>query len=487
MRRAPLTVACLLATTGCYASDGLAPAPATADLACGADALALAWGGDSDAWAGAYHPVVLAVGPGPALLLRRSYFDGQVVRMRDGAPIAAGVFAAMDDAWRRSIEVDAETATVIVRDVASGEPVRTIEPSPIDAGWTMERTAVLSRDGGTALVLQCGSHAARTDPQASLRAIDLATGTETRVALVGACAPAWAPGAPQLHAIEGGAIVVGMRAPGAEIDEETGAWLGALGVARVDLASARTTLVFPVDPSIIAAIDGPAPHIGGVDPVILAAAVTDDELAIVARDGMLRRLDLATLAPIAEPMRVPIFSANWDTYMPSVESPVAYSTGGALLAHVSGETTITIRSTETGEPVATLELPFAARPDGGVPPPMAMRFVPDGLVVSTSHGVARYGCGGEAAPVARPEGELSVRAHGPASMRLGEPIAFRVDVERATLPVVRTIEIGSTLPRGSFGPDVLAYSYEAGTWDVEAIADDGVREARVTSRIAITE
>lgn len=489
MRRAPLALACLLALTGCYASDGLAPgpAPASADLACTADALALAWADDAYPWAGAYHPVTLAVAPGEGLLVRTSYFDAQVGRVRDGAPIATAPIAPMDDAWRRSVEVDDGTATVTVRDVASGERVRTIERSPIDDGWTLRLGAVLSRDGETALVLQCASHAERSDPQASVRAIDLATGAETRVTLPGACGSAWVPGAPALHAIEGGAIVVGMRSPGPEVDEETGAWLSAAGVASVDLGSGRATVAFPVDPSVLAPVDGPFSHVARADAVVLAAAVTDDELAIVARDGMLRRLDPRTLAPVAEPIRVPIFSANWDTYMPSVESPVAYSEGGALLAHVSGETTVAIRSTDTGAIVATLDLPFTARPDGGVPTPMAMRFVRDGLIVTSSHGIARYACGGEGAALARPDGELSVHARGPASVRLGEPIAFRVDVENASLPAVRTIVIGGRNPMGSLGPDVRAYSYEAGTWEVEAIVDDGVRQARATSSIAITE
>ncbi|MDQ3035603.1 MAG: hypothetical protein M3Y87_24570, partial [Myxococcota bacterium] len=155
----------LTSLAGCYASgDRDAPAVAVeGDLACRPDELALAWVHE-DVRAGTYHPVQVDIAPGGALLLTRSNFEGSATRLRDGAPIARLASAPLDAAWTRTVEIDPERRQVIVRELATGAVLRTIERLPALAELYGHTSAVLTRDGTRALVLDCDrdGDAART-------------------------------------------------------------------------------------------------------------------------------------------------------------------------------------------------------------------------------------------------------------------------------------------------------------------------------------
>lgn len=490
-----LFLGALLLVAGCYTSGDRAadrPAPPVAPpdprpapgLACAPSELALAWSHGGEDFTDAYHPVSLHVAPGGALLGERAHLRARVIRMRDGQMVAPLDDLAIDATWSRAIAIDGDGGPITVRALASGEVVRAIDRLPLEDGWRASAITAFSIDGARALVLECGSSSSLERERTTFRAIELATGAETRVELAMICADAWSDGAPRIFSLdERTALVTGLREPGPSVPD--GMSVPVLGIARIDLVAGTAITATPSEPTL-ATPRGPTPHGGErADRRILAIAAAGSEIAIAATDGMLRRLDAATLAPIAAPIPVPTFIANWDTFLPSVESPVAYSEDGSLFAHLGDESAIVLRETAGGAIVATLSLPFARRPDGGTAPVMAIAIVEDGVIAASSHGWARWACGGTVAEIVRPAGELAVRAAGPARVRLGEPFSFEVEVENATLPVARVVRIAGAGENGSLDPSVRGYAPSSGTQEVEIFVEDGVRTARTSASIEV--
>jgi hypothetical protein len=276
-------------------------------------------------------------------------------------------------------------------------------------------------------------------------------------------------------------LVVGLRESGPRATEDEHS--PAVAIARIDVPTGEATSVFAIPASPNAPVQGTAPLIGTPDDqALVAVAASATEIALVGRDGWLRRLDAHTLEPTAEPIAVPLLSANGETFLPSVESPVAYSKDGTYLAHLESEDVIAIRDTETSLVVGRLSLPVEV--DDSVARPMAIEFVRDGLLVATDRSTARFACDGEIEPIERPAGELTMRATGPTTALLGSRIPFTIEVDDVSLPVIRAVGIEGD-GRGSFGPETLLSPPGEGTFDVEIIATDGIRTARETTRIEI--
>lgn len=277
-------------------------------------------------------------------------------------------------------------------------------------------------------------------------------------------------------------LVVGLRESGPRaIDDEHSP---AVAIARIDVLTGEATSVFAIPASPNAPVQGTAPLIGTPDDqALVAAAASATEIALVGRDGWLRRLDAHTLEPAAEPIAVPLLSANGETFLPSVESPVAYSKNGTYLAHLESESMIAIREVATSVVVGRLNLSVHTS-EGDAAPPMAIEFMNDGLLVATSRVAKRFACGGEIDPIERPAGELTMRATGPSTAALGSRIPFTIEVDDVSLPVIRAVSIEG-YGAGSFGPETLLSPPGEGTFDVEIIATDGIRTARETTRIEI--
>lgn len=486
-------LASAIALTGCYASAAAPvpdpdPGPVVGDLACPPSELALAWARE-DGTAAFFHPVSLDVAPGDALFLVRSDFGSAAVRARDGEHVVIARGGPLDAAWSRSVEVDPGTREVRVRAVATGEVLATLAAAPAGEGFYGTTRATLTDDGARALVLECDRSGAGDASRTLLRELTIATGAEVRVELPLACSASWSsPSAIVPLPGERAAIVASLRAPGPEWTDEGAA--PARSIARVDFASGAVVIAEPIS-DVLAEVHG-RPAIGGISFDVLAVAAGGDAraLALVGRDGLLRRLDARTLAPIAEPIEVAIHVANPDSYLPSLESPLALSVGGALLAHVDAEGAIVVRDAATGAIGARLEMPFDREAPRSLGPPalMALRFVDDGLIVAGSSGTARFACGGEIAELVRPPGELVLRVEAPSVVRTGEPARFAIDVEApgGALPVVRAVRMGAAGGLyGTLGREVEAYPADTGVITIEAIADDGVRRASATLEVEV--
>jgi hypothetical protein len=485
-----LSASILIGLAGCYSTGDrdVPPAVVEGDLACAPSELELAWVHD-DVSAGTYHPVSIDVAPGGALFLTRSEFGGAASRMRDGELVAPLRTAPLDAAWTRTVEIDPETREVRVRDLESGELLRAIARVPVAEGWYGNTLAVLSADGARALVLDCDREGATDTSRAILRDVAIASGVERRVDLPLVCSAFWASPTSLVALPDGdGALVLGLREPGPEWTEDGPA--PGRAIARIDFARGEVTTSEPVGDALAEIHGGPA---AAGDPAlqIVGHALSEDgeELLLVGRDGLLRRIDTTTLEEIAPPIDAAIFVANPDSYLPSLESPVAISPARALVAHVDTDSAIVVRDAETGAIGARLEMPFdrAAPHHLGAPALMALRFLPDGILVVGASGVARFACGGVAEAPARPDGDLALRVESPSTARAGEPTRFAVDVDNATLPVVRVVRMGEgggTI--GSLTRDLESWAYMPGTLTVEILADDGTRTARTETTIEVT-
>jgi len=493
MLRSTLLASLLLSLAGCYSSGthvpspGEDPAPAREELACAPSELALAWSRE-DAFGSAYHPVELDVAPGGALFATRSMMVGSVGRMADGSSVTHLESGAADARWARVVELDPESRVVRVRDVATGEILATLTPSASPDGWHATSVAAIAPDGSVAFVVECATDFATSEASATLIAHRVG-GEERRVALPAACGDPWLQTPMLVPTADGTSIVVAaLREPGARrLDDGTPP--PQLVLARVDVESGETILATSGDPTRIAPVDGHA-HIGTPEsPGIVAVALSADgtTLLVAARDGVVRTLDAATLDEIGPPADATLVVANPDTYLPSVESPVAISPGAGWIAYVGEDRSVVVRDA-AGVASAILALPFDDRDGDGGGAPMAIRFVRDGLLVASDRGVARFACGGVPEPVDRPSGELALRADGPSSARHGDRVPFVVGVENALLPVVRWVEIAAMHPQGSLGAEVRAYVYAdplPATVDVRIGADDGVRSAVTMTTLRI--
>lgn len=479
-----LTLLPLLPGTGCYAS-GEAPPPALAagDLACPPSELALAWSHAGAPLDGSFHPVSLELAPGDALLVRRSaYARGDALRASDGARIASLVSAPHTDAaWSRTVETDEATRVVTVREIRSGAVLASIAGAALGEGWYGRTVAQLDESGSRVLVLDCDQRG--EEVRTSLRRVDLATSSEQRVELPMGCADAW-PGRLALRELGADAVLIAGARPAGPTWGPHGP-VPANELVRVDLASGEVTRVAAVSAER-AALDPSGPDLPFE---ILDVALSEDRgtIAITGRDGWLRRFDARTLAELGTPIEVGVHVANPISYLPSIESPLAISRGGAWLAHLDREGAIVIRDASSAIAVR-LESPFSGTDESPFGPPatMALRFADDGLVLASSAGVARFACGGAAAEAARPAGALSVRLEGPGVVRSGERARFAIDVEGESLPAIRGVRIGEAeLAIGALGRDVETWTYELGAHVVEAIADDGVRRASARASVEV--
>jgi len=176
--------------------------------------------------------------------------------------------------------------------------------------------------------------------------------------------------------------------------------------------------------------------------------------------------------------------AHPNTYLPSIQSPVAYSSGGQWLATVDAEGRIALVDLAAGVITDRIEQPFApTHPEDGPPVPLAIRFLEDGLLIATTHGVARLGCDGRAREPVRPEGEIDLVVTAPGTAPPGGPLDFVVEAINPSLPVVRGVRTVDGFPQGSLSPTFQAWLYGEGVTSIEVFVDDGTRRASVVTTI----
>lgn len=169
---------------------------------------------------------------------------------------------------------------------------------------------------------------------------------------------------------------------------------GAVEVLRVSLSTgerraAHITLAEP------AAVLGRS-LLGAPETAVLDVALSDDGATLFAttRDGRLRELDAESLEEIGAPRASTLVVANPETYLPTLRSPLAISPHGAWLAQLDAEGRVAISPRAGGAAVSLTSVTSVTVTSEGARTPnaMAVRFLPDGLLVVTDAGVERFRC-----------------------------------------------------------------------------------------------
>ena len=421
-----------------------------------------------------YGAHVIQISPNGALAANTSVYGGQVVRTGDGA-IFAGVVAleGMDRSWRLVPRV-AEDGMLEVLDGSTGELLaQSSAPTPPASDPSFYRTSIasLSPDGTMAFALDCWEG---SDGRAAavLRTVPVSAHAVPREIPLGVgCTAQWVSRHFVLPSTDGSDVIVG----GLE-----GRYL-----ARVDARSGE--IRFPALP--VGEPSEAARRLGGGDRLVAIDRAPDGgPVAAVTPDGRLHLLDGSTLTPLDAPIPVGVAVGNSNTYMPTVDSPVAIDVATDRLAAVGEDGRVMLLALSTGEEIGRLDAPFEPTEEPWAPQPnlpMGLRFGDGFLLVSYEGGMARYGCERPAAAPARDE--LVVHAELASGATTASPFTVRVWVEGSDQPVLRWIENGDA-PMSSIvlGPELTSWA-PAGTHTVRVVAHDGERTGSTELTFTVVE
>jgi hypothetical protein len=414
-------------------------------------------------------------GPGGSLIAVLDSFRTEFLRTRDGALLNPWGASAgqLDPTWTRSLDLGPASA-VTVRDVRTGQVlVEFAAPSPPEPnGWFAESTALFA-GGDRVLAMDCWENPSTSASRAVLRVLEIASGLTHSLSLDQPCDPLEMAPLLVRDEIHDRVLAVG---------------LGGGAISAVDLATGQVrTASTHVGRSASMCCFAP-------DRTVLATALSPDggSLALTGHDGVLRLFDGDSLAsrPIQLVVGLPV--ANGNTYLPSTESPVAFSPDGTLLAFIDPSGRVVLHRISDGATLASLANPFDAKSsssgslDGMNAAPMAIRIDDTSITVAYDRGVARWACRGWSPP-ATTEPPLSISFDTVPALRAQQTSMIRVAVSGgSTRPIVASLLIGGQSASYATLSDTIEFSPTApGSIMLEVRADDGIEQAASKTSVEV--
>ncbi|MEO1267409.1 MAG: hypothetical protein AAFX99_04880 [Myxococcota bacterium] len=407
------------------------------------------------------------ISPNGALLVWSGEFmHGQIYNMEDGAlefQLAQPMYRhSMDAAWRQQLRAQWGEQSAGLYDMMTGELLL-----PLDAHTMYKHNMALSEDGAWAASYGC--------LDGSESQIKIWSVADNRLVLTVDLAHdcmghGWAS-RPMMALTPGGDAL--LLAAGSE------------ELVRVDLASGswRSTVAHPpVDEEV---------QFWGYSGLILDMVIhpSGDRVATVGLDGVVRQWALPGLEPVGEEFEAGVSAINQDSYLPSTESPLAWSPDGTLLAYVSPEGDVKVRRLADGEEVFVQERfplePEAQQWEGNAP--VFMRFTRDGggFAVAFENRVVLWQCPERVTPA--PGGEVEVQLTGPTQIQVGESSLFSA----AAPDLGDTFHGYSFLVDGNPGGWVHASGEmewqptEPGTYTLTVEVTDGLRRGSVSRIVEV--
>jgi hypothetical protein len=425
----------------------------------------------------------LRASPNGRLLVREDRLRTTILRARDGGLRWPSLERNLDARWEKRLEADGDGRLTLF-DVRSSSTLFTVEaPAPPEGAhphaysWTV---AHMSADGAHILALDCFEIS-----QTLLRVIDLEAGGAAKTSwLEIECEPHWTPSPSPIlleDTVHGTLLVLSADGEIFKVDPDRG-----VVQSRAEVMGPRSGMTIGL-PSAVTPFNAES---GGV----LSAALSGDGSALVLSglDGMLHIVDPDTLESRDPGVEIGKVYANGDTYMPSIESPVAISPDGQTLAFLDPMGRVALRRMSDGGEIATLDGPFpgaTADPSAGFPgAPMAILLSNERVTVSYQAGFASWGCV-ETVSSCGNHVPLSVTIVGPTSLMMEEAFdeaAFSVNVSGGDGgPVVRRLlgQPSDTNWPASLSSSMKVDVYHPGPVDLSAIVDDGVQTATTSIRV----
>lgn len=374
------------------------PARVTDDLACAPGELRSAWWSDTPLQTNRHGSHLLVVGGEGERAAVYDLFRHGALRLADGRvsdletpdATALGLRFTRDattlDAMGRS---DLAGATEVL-EVGRDAPLRVIPWAvPRDAEHWSGVTSVVSADRARVFLLEHASTLGATDARFFVRRAGIGDGAADRTIDLGTSEPD--PFGAAALWVDDARDVAYVTLEGAPDDE----LISLVRVSLEDGALVRTSLAIPETDRLLG-----RPAVGAPPARVLDVAPTHDgaHVLVTGRDGLLRVLDAQTLEPAADASPVGVAVANEDTYLPSLRSPIALSAGDHWLASLDLEGHVVLVDRRDGHVAARLGSAAPALPPSDWSrtehTPIAIRFLPDGLLVASDGGVERFRCAG---------------------------------------------------------------------------------------------
>ncbi len=430
-----------------------------------------------------FGAVSMTISPNAGLLMGSGEFGGTVHRTADGLmlgghPLVAGT---VDDAWALSARPVEHEERVALFALKSGVEIASLPvpatPDP-EKDWLSALSATLTPQGHRAIAGACW-RAVGQDP-GDLVITTWSVTTQQPISstvLPGICDDhmSW-PRRPMLIATPDGDAVIATPGMGRILHVDL--LTGAATATKIDVAA--TT---PINSDW-------APY--GMKPVMTTAlSPTGDELAIVTHAGQVQRFALPSLLPLGTPIMAGLAVVNQHTYIPSVESPLAYSPDGTLLAFIDGEGEPNLLETATGELVKTFHrplleeaTPWSGPTDGYL---SGLKFGADGqtLFASGEAGLSAWRCDEtEVPPMQGAEAPIFL---GPTAVVVGQEAVYSIHAPAFTDATVFSLVVDDEPVRyvASFGTQIRFTSWEEGEHTVALLADDGAKTA-ISAPITVT-
>ncbi len=458
------------------APEDVGPTPLPALASCDAAPI---WTTATDTYEIIYGSPQLTIAPGGALAARAGGGPLAFYRMTDGAALGTawggGWDEHLDAGWARRMVVvqqGDEAAWVEIQDARTGELLHVEDalPSPDpDLHWLRLMRGFLTPDGTHMATLTCWSMIPSDVSVARIQVHDLETGEPGPVIDLDVdCGDnLWPRAAPAVMSDDGRRLIL--------------TFIAHPEVYVVDLDAGTSTAFDPVE-----ALPDATPvneNWGYGNTAILAIALhpDGDAMALSDRAGRVTRWSLPGLESLGAPWDAGLVGINQFTYGPSMESPVNWSSDGALLAHLDAAGEAVIRRADDGEVLLTLQRPDLVPPDWTSDeifnPATAFQFSEDGagVLVSFEMGLALWRCP-DSSPGPKPALLGPVTIDGPSSVESNENQTWTASAVTDGQPVVfRLLVDGEPFGAGLRGL-LTASLYEPGVHTIQVIADDGVTQ-----------
>jgi len=449
--------------------DAVAPALAT----CGATPI---WSTQTDLYEIVYGSPQLTIAPEGALAARSGGGPLAFYRMTDGTALGTAYGAwdeVLDASWESLVVVQQgeDTAWVEVQDARTGAVLHALDalPSPDpELDWLRLMRAFLTPDGTRLATMTCWSRVPSDSSVARLRLHALGAGTDGPIVdLDVPCGDnLWPRAAPGALSADGRTLVL--------------TFLEHAGVFVVDLETGTTQSFDPVGDLPDAA---PVTENWGYgNAAVFSVAIRPDGGAVALSDraGQLTRWSLPDLESLGEPWQAGLVGINQNTYGPSMESPVAWSEDGALLAHLDEDGEAVIRRADDGVVLLTLPRPDLATEwrDDLFNPATGFRFSPDGegILVSFEAGLELWRCP-DAPPIEGTGAVETVSIVGPTVVAPYESHSWTATAKTEGQPVVFRLLLDGTPVAAGLRSALSATLQETGPHTLQVLADDGIAQA----------